>query len=258
MDDIFPFINERTLFSTQWQFRKGGVALAEYERQMREEAYPALERMKKRCLDENILQPSIVYGYFPCAEIDGSLVIFREDSRTEWLRFHFPRQDHGAHLCLSDYFRNSENSQPTDVVALMGVTMGHRVTEIAQQWYQAGDYKNYLYLHGLGVECAEALAEWAHRHIRQEWGIGGEDSPDVQKLFKKHYRGCRYSFGYPACPDLEDQAKLFELLQPERIGLMLSEQFQLEPEQSTTAVILHHPMAKYFNVTKSQDCTVPT
>jgi 5-methyltetrahydrofolate--homocysteine methyltransferase len=110
---------------------------------------------------------------------------------------------------------------------------------------------DYLYLHGLGVESAEALAEWFHRQLRREWGIGGDDSPSIPKLFKKHYRGCRYAFGYPACPALEDQAKLFKLLDPERIGLTLSEQFQLEPEQSTTALVVHHPQAKYFNVTRT-------
>jgi 5-methyltetrahydrofolate--homocysteine methyltransferase len=251
MEEIFEFLNERTLFSTQWQFRKGGVAIADYERQMETEAIPALTRLKKYCLDHNILRPSVVYGYFPCSADGQDLVVYRKDQKTEWLRYSFPRQDHGEHLCLSDYFRPIQPAA-MDVVAFMGVTMGEEVTRVATEWYQAGNYKDYLYLHGLGVESAEALAEYFHREIRKEWGIGGDDSPDPKKLFKKHYRGCRYSFGYPACPSLDDQAKLFELLEPQRIGLKLSEQFQLEPEQSTTAMILHHPMAKYFNVTKSE------
>ncbi len=246
MREVFRFLNDRTLFSTQWQFKKGGVHPAEYERQMQEVALPALERLKRYCLEENVLRPAVAYGFYPCASQGDDLVIYRDDGQTEWLRFAFPRQDHGEFLCLSDYVQPGETA--TDVVGFMAVTMGREVTKVAQSWYEAGKYQDYLYLHGLGVESAEALAEWAHQQARREWGIGADDAPDVRKLFKKYYRGCRYSFGYPACPRLEDQAQLFELLEPERIGLALSEQFQLEPEQSTTAMILHHPAAKYFNV----------
>jgi 5-methyltetrahydrofolate--homocysteine methyltransferase len=246
MADVFRFLNERTLFSTQWQFRKGNADPAEYERQMREVAQPALERLKRQCLEENILRPAIVYGFFPCAAEGDDLVIYQDDRQTERLRFTFPRQDGGEHLCLSDYFAPA--GAATDVVSFMAVTMGHEITRRAKVLFEAGQYTDYLYLHGLGVESAEALAEFWHQRVRQEWGIAGADAADVRKLFKKHYRGCRYSFGYPACPSLEDQGKLFDLLRPERIGLALSEQFQLEPEQSTTAVIVHHPAAKYFNV----------
>jgi 5-methyltetrahydrofolate--homocysteine methyltransferase len=130
----------------------------------------------------------------------------------------------------------------------MAVTMGSEVSRVTQEWYRQGKYQDYLYLHGLSVEATEALAEYFHRYIRQEWGIAHQDACEVRKIFKKHYRGCRYSFGYPACPRLEDQAKLFELIDPTRIGITLSEQFQLHPQQSTTALILHHPQAKYFNV----------
>jgi 5-methyltetrahydrofolate--homocysteine methyltransferase len=242
-------LNERTLFSTQWQFRKNNVAPVEYERQMREVAYPTLERLKRRCLDEGVLRPAAVYGYFPCAADGNELVVFHDDRVTERLRFSFPRQDHGEFLCLSDYHHNGR-AGATDVVALMAVTVGAEVSRQAQELFAGNKYTDYLYLHGLGVEAAEALAEWFHREIRREWGIAGSDAPEVRKLFKKHYRGCRYSFGYPACPALDDQAKLFELLHPERIGLSLSEQFQLEPEQSTTALVVHHPHAKYFNVTR--------
>ncbi|MFO0809497.1 MAG: methionine synthase [Gemmataceae bacterium] len=245
--DVFPFLNERTLISTQWQFKKNNVPPAEYERQMREVAYPAFERLKAVCVAENILRPAAVYGFFPCGSEGDDLVIFADDGSTERLRFTFPRQDHGEFLCLSDYVSPVDGGA-TDVIALMGVTVGREVTKVAHEWYRAGRYQDYLYLHGLGVETAEALAEYFHKKLRAEWGIGGDDSPKVEKLFKKHYRGCRYSFGYPACPALEDQAKLFQLLDPNRIGLSLSEQFQLEPEQSTTALILHHPAARYFNV----------
>jgi 5-methyltetrahydrofolate--homocysteine methyltransferase len=253
VEEVFGFLNERTLFSTQWQLRKSNVSPAEYERQMRQEAYPALERLQRLCLEENILRPAVVYGFFPCASAGNDLIIFDEGGSTERLRFSFPRQDDAEHLCLADYFRPTETVRASDVVAFMAVTVGPEVTRRALALYEAGAYKDYLYLHGLGVESAEALAECFHKRMRQEWGIAGEDAADVPKLFKKHYRGCRYSFGYPACPALEDQAKLFELLDPERVGITLSEQFQLDPEQSTTALVAHHPQAKYFNVTRTTD-----
>jgi 5-methyltetrahydrofolate--homocysteine methyltransferase len=249
VEELFGFLNERTLMSTQWQFRKNNVSLAEYERQMREVAYPALDRLKRMCLEENILRPAVVYGYFPCAAEGDDLVIYADDRRTERLRFSFPRQDHGDFRCLSDYFRAAENGRAADVVSFTAVTAGAEVTRRANELRTGHQYQDYFYLHGLGVEVAEALAEYWHRELRREWGIAGDDAAEVRKLFKKHYRGCRYAFGYPACPNLEDQAKLFQLLDPERIGLTLSEQFQLEPEQSTTALVAHHPQAKYFNVT---------
>jgi 5-methyltetrahydrofolate--homocysteine methyltransferase len=252
-DDVFPYLNERTLFSTQWQFRKNNVNPAEYERQMRDVAYPALERLKEQCLREDILRPAVAYGFFPCSGDGDDLVIYEADGATERLRFTFPRQDHGDYLCLSDYARPG-TGRATDVVAFMAVTMGEEVSRRTKELFAANRYTDYLYLHGLGVEAAEALAELFHKRVREEWGIAGDDSPDVRKLFKKHYRGCRYAFGYPACPNLEDQAKLFELLDPERIGLRLSEQFQLEPEQSTTALVVHHPQARYFNVTRTAGC----
>jgi 5-methyltetrahydrofolate--homocysteine methyltransferase len=204
-----------------------------------------------------------VYGFFRCASEGDDLVIFQDDGRTERLRFTFPRQPDQERLCLSDYFRPAERAaqstnQPraADYVSFFVVTVGREVSRRTQELFATNRYTDYLYLHGLGVESAEALAEFFHKRIRQEWGIGGQDSPDIKKLFKLHYRGCRYSFGYPACPDLEDQAKLCELLQPERIGVHLTESFQLEPEQSTSALVVHHPAATYFNVKAAQKCVV--
>jgi 5-methyltetrahydrofolate--homocysteine methyltransferase len=243
--DVYPFINERTLIGKQWQFRKSGASGLEYERQMREIAYPTLERLKRLCAEEKILRPEVAYGFFPCRSEGNDLIILRDDRATEWLRFSFPRQDHADGLCLSDYF-----SEESDAIALMAVTVGHEVSRRAKALFEADRYTDYLYLHGLGVETAEALAEYWHKHVRMVWGIGGNDAADIARLLKKDYRGCRYSFGYPACPDLEEQVKLFELLEPQRIGLALSEQFQLEPEQSTTALIVHHPAARYFNITR--------
>jgi 5-methyltetrahydrofolate--homocysteine methyltransferase len=247
MQEVFNFLNERTLISTQWQFRKNHVPPREYEKMMREVAYPALQRLKQQCLRESILKPAAVYGFFPCASEGDDLVIYEEDGRTERLRFNFPRQEQGEHLCLSDYFKPGQG-KATDVASFMAVTMGHEISRRTKELFETNCYTDYLYLHGLGVEAAEALAEYWHKRTRAEWGIGQEDAAEVLKLFKLRYRGCRYSFGYPACPALEDQAKLFALLEPERIGLALSEQFQLEPEQSTTALVVHHPEAKYFNV----------
>ncbi|MBX9627099.1 MAG: B12-binding domain-containing protein, partial [Gemmataceae bacterium] len=253
MREVFGYLNEITLFSTQWQFRKGGVKVADYEKQIAETARPALERLKKLCLDENILRPAATYGFFPAASDGNTLTVYHDDGRTPRVTFDFPRQDHGDQLCLSDYVNPAKDGKAVDHVAFLAVTMGRRVTEVAQEWYNAGKYQDYLYLHGLGVESAEALAEFFHRQLRLEWGIGGDDANEVRKLFKKHYRGCRYAFGYPACPRLDDQAQLFQLIEPGRIGLALSEQFQLEPEQSTTAIVMHHPQAKYFNVSRYTD-----
>ncbi|MFO0800126.1 MAG: methionine synthase [Gemmataceae bacterium] len=253
MKEVFGYLNELTLFSTQWQFRKGGVAVAEYERQIRDTARPALERLKDLCLRENVLRPAATYGFFPAASDGTTLTVYEDDHTTPKTRFEFPRQDHGDYLCLSDYVEPTREGRAVDYVGFMAVTMGREVSRIAHEWYEAKKYQDYLFLHGLGVEAAEALAEFFHQQLRREWGIGGDDAVEVRKLFKKHYRGCRYAFGYPACPRLEDQAQLFELIEPGRVGLALSEQFQLEPEQSTTAIVLHHPSAKYFNVSRYTD-----
>lgn len=254
MEAIFGYMNELTLFSTQWQFRKGGVKPEVYNRQIATEARPALERLKTWCLKENILRPAVAYGFFPVASDGNTLRVFDIDRNILREEFEFPRQDHGEYLCLSDYIQPAAEGRPCDYVAFMAVTMGHEVSRRAAELKAAGEYKDYLYLHGLGVEAAEALAEYFHQQIRREWGIADDDAGEVRKLFKKHYRGCRYSFGYPACPSLEDQAGLFRLIDPTRIGITLSDQFQLEPEQSTTAIVLHHPQARYFNVTRTAVC----
>jgi len=251
---VFEYINEITLFGQQWQFKKGGVAVAEHKRQIDEVARPALDRLKKLCLAENILRPAAAYGFFPAAANGNKLTIYEDDHRTPRTTFDFPRQDFADFLCLTDYVEPMGDGKAVDYVGFMAVTVGREVTKIAHEWYTAGRYQDYLYLHGLGVETAEALAEMFHKELRAEWGIGGHDSPHIRKLFKGHYRGRRYAFGYPACPDLEDQVPLFTLIDPTRIGITLSDQFQLEPEQSTTAIVVHHPSAKYFNVVRSTDC----
>ena len=250
LDTLLRFINKRTLFSTQWQFTKAKQNPREYERQMREIAEPNYARLVELVRRENIFHPKAVYGFFPAARDGNEVVIYHDDRRTERTRFAFPRQEFADRVCLSDYFREAEDGVAVDSVSLFAVTMGEEVSIKTKELFENDQYRDYLFLHGLGVEAAEALAEHFHQELRREWGIGGDDSPMIPKLFKKHYRGCRYAFGYPACPNLEDQTKLFELLEPGRIGLSLTEQFLLDPEQSTTAFVVHHPQAKYFNVSR--------
>jgi len=248
MADVFPYLNELTLFSTQWQFVKGGVDPKVYAKQIENTARPALARLKARCLAENILRPAATYGFFPAASDGETLTIYEADRRTPRREFHFPRQDFGDFLCLSDYVEPAIDGVAVDAVGFMAVTVGHEVTVACNALRAANEYTDYLFLHGLGVESAEAFAEYFHKRIRAEWGIGGKDSEQIIKLYKGHYQGRRFAFGYPACPRLEDQTGLMKLIDPSRVGISLTEQFLLEPEQSTTAIIFHHPNAKYFNV----------
>ncbi len=248
IDDVFPYLNELTLFSSQWGFEKGGVKPEVYKEQIDTTARPALERLKAFCLAENVLQPAATYGFFPAASDGQTLSVYAPDRKTVLQQFTFPRQDFADFLCLSDYVEPLQDGQPVDYIGMMAVTVGHEVTKRCNHLRDANKYQDYLFLHGLGVESAEAFAEYFHKHLRAEWGIGGKDSPTIQKLFKGHYRGRRFAFGYPACPRLEDQTGLFALIDPTQVGITLTEQFLLEPEQSTTAIVFHHPTAKYFNV----------
>jgi 5-methyltetrahydrofolate--homocysteine methyltransferase len=196
----------------------------------------------------------VVYGYFPCQSEGNDLIIYEPPTggtapttaRVKG-RIAFPRQMKDRQLCISDFFASVDSGR-IDVIPMHLVTVGQKASEHAKRLFDDNNYKDYLYFHGLSVESAEALAELWHQRIRQELGIAGKDAPEVKRLFSQGYQGARYSFGYPACPDLEDQALLFDLLRPERIGVALSEEFQLEPEQSTSAIIVHHPEARYFNI----------
>lgn len=248
MAAVFPYLNELTLFSTQWGFVKGGVDPKVYAQQIETTARPALSRLKAMCLSENILQPAATYGFFRAAAEGQTLFVYDADGKTVLQEFKFPRQEFGDFLCLSDYVEPLKDGVPVDYVGLMAVTVGHEVTKACNALRAENKYQDYLFLHGLGVESAEAFAEFFHRRMRAEWGFGDKDSPTIQKLFKGHYRGRRYAFGYPACPNLDDQTGLFALIDPTRVGITLTEQFLLEPEQSTTAIVFHHPNAKYFNV----------
>jgi 5-methyltetrahydrofolate--homocysteine methyltransferase len=247
LDEVFRYVNEVALIRGQWQVRKGKMKEEEYRKLLEEKVYPEFSALKDQIKRECLFQPRVVYGYLPCQSQGNDLIVYNDDQETERLRFTFPRQTDDRFLCLSDYFAPLESGR-MDVVAFDLVTMGKVASEHSAKLFAANDYKNYLYFHGLSVESAEALAELWHKKIREELGIAGKDSPDIKRLFSQGYQGSRYSFGYPACPNLEDQRKLFALLDGERIGVHLTDEFALEPEQSTNAIVVHHPEARYFNI----------
>jgi 5-methyltetrahydrofolate--homocysteine methyltransferase len=245
---IYPYVNKVALYRGQWGFKKGAMDDEAYEKQIEQEVEPIFRDLCRRCADENILRPQVVYGYFPVQSDGDDLLVYDPADHSRIIeRFSFPRQSARQRLCISDFFRSVSSGQ-MDTLGLMCVTMGSEVSVRARALFEANRYTEYLYLHGMGVECAEALAELWHKRMREEMGISGDDAPEIRKLFTQNYRGSRYSFGYPACPDMSDQEKLFRLLSPGRIGCVLTDNWQIDPEQSTSAMIVHHPEAKYFNV----------
>ncbi|GAA5765182.1 methionine synthase [Streptosporangium roseum] len=243
--DYAAFLDERATFMGQWGLKaaRGGDGPS-YEELVETEGRPRLRMWLERMQTEGLLEAAVAYGYFPCVS-DGDSLIILDDAGNERTRFTFPRQRRDRHLCLSDFFR-SKDSGEVDVVALQVATMGNRVSEAAAELFAKDAYRDYLELHGLSVQLTEALAEYWHARVRSELGIGGDES--LEDMLKVNVTGCRYSFGYPACPNLEDQVQLMELIDPSRIGVNLSEEFQLHPEQSTSALVVHHPEASYFNV----------
>ncbi|MDQ5973812.1 MAG: 5-methyltetrahydrofolate--homocysteine methyltransferase [Actinomycetota bacterium] len=246
--DYVPYLDERALFLGQWGLKPTRGDGPSYEELVETEGRPRLRHWLDRIQTEAMIEPAVAYGYFPCHADGDDLVVLNGDGE-ERTRFSFPRQRRDRHLCLSDFFRPKESGD-TDVVAFTVVTMGEAASRATAQLFEADAYRDYLELHGLSVQLTEALAEYWHARIRDELGLAAFDSTDMDYLIAKQgYRGSRYSFGYPACPDLEQQVQLMELLVPERIGVVLSEEFQLHPEQSTSAIIAHHPEAKYFNAT---------
>jgi len=243
IDDVATYLNETALFRNQWGFRpENGEDDPAFKDRVRNRLREELATAKAG----QLLVPQVAWGHF-AANADGDdLVIWTDESRaTERMRFSFPRQVEDPYLCIADFFRTVESGDK-DYASFMVVTMGSRVSEEAARLFAADEYQQYLYLHGLGVEMAEALAEYWHHRIREELGFADQDGPTLTGLFRQKYRGGRYSWGYPACPELEDNAKVVELLEADRIGVEVSEGFQLHPEQSTTAIICHHPQAKYF------------
>jgi 5-methyltetrahydrofolate--homocysteine methyltransferase len=245
LDDIAAYLNETSLFRNQWGY-KPDKELGEDDAAFKARVRPLLREQLAVAKAEQLLVPQVAWGHFAANGDGDDLVVYKDDTRSsEWLRFTFPRQTESPWLCIADFFRPVDSGEP-DWASFQVVTMGPRVTEEAARRFAADEYQQYLFLHGLGVEMAEALTEYWHRRIREELGFADEDGPTLTGLFRQQYRGSRYSWGYPACPDLEDNAKVVELLGADRIGVEVSEEFQLHPEQSTTAIVCHHPRAKYF------------
>jgi len=257
LGEIFPYINETALFKNQWQLKT--AAQQDYARLVAEKYRPILHNLQRDVEAAGWFTPKVVYGYFPCQSEGNDLIVYEPGEKIragkmlpagvrEIQRFSFPRQREGRRLCICDFFR-AKSSGIVDVLGLSVVTIGQRASHETQRLFEGGEYTRYLYLHGLSVETAEALAEYMHKRMRAELGIGKDDAARISDLFHQKYRGSRYSFGYPACPNLEDQTKLFALLHPEEaIGVRLTSAYLLEPEQSTSAIIAHHPAAKYFVV----------
>src|SRR6266478_4701334 len=252
--ELFHYINETALFKNQWQLKT--ASQQDYLRLVEEKFRPIKNQLEEEIIASGVFDAKVVYGYFPSQSDGNDVVVYdpeenkddQSGSKRELLRFTFPRQREGRKLCISDFF-SAKSSGKMDVIGLSLVTMGAKASVETQRLFEGGEYTRYLYLHGLSVETAEALAEFHHKKMREELGIAGEDAAEIRDLFHQKYRGSRYSFGYPACPNLEDQTKLFALLRPEEnVGVRLTSGFLLEPEQSTSAIVVHHPGAKYFVV----------
>ncbi|MCI0356676.1 MAG: cobalamin-dependent protein, partial [Acidobacteria bacterium] len=258
LNEVFRYINPTALFKNQWQLKT--ASQEDYARLVEQKYRPLLEKLQEEVAAGGWFHPQAVYGWFPCQSSGNDVILYEPNSRVEAgalarpsaaglreiQRFTFPRQKEGRRLCISDFFA-AQDSGRMDVIGLSVVTVGARASEESHRLFEAGEYTRYLYLHGLSVETAEALAELLHKRMREEIGIAGNDSPNICDLFHQKYRGSRYSFGYPACPSLEDQTKIFALLDPEHtIGVRLTSGYQIEPEQSTSAIVVHHPEAKYF------------
>ena len=253
IEELFWNLDLQALFAGQWQFRKPqGQSREEYDLFLQETVYPILETWKERVIKEKLLEPTLVYGYFPVLA-EGNTVYVYDPKDIDNIKnaepinsFVFPRQKSQRRLCIADFF-SPKDSGIIDVLPLQAVTVGHIATEFAQGLFKANQYTDYLYFHGLAVQMAEAIAEWSHTRIRHELGFGGEDPDNIRDILAQRYHGSRYSFGYPACPNMQDQYKLLDLLDAKRVGLEMDESEQLYPEQSTTALIVHHPIAKYFS-----------
>ncbi|MFE6720718.1 methionine synthase [Streptomyces albidoflavus] len=246
LKDYASWLDEGALFKGQWGLKQNRAGDGpSYEELVETEGRPRLRGWLDELHTKNLLEAAVIHGYFPCVSKGDDLIVL-DDAGNERTRFSFPRQRRGKRLCLADFFRPEESGE-TDVVGFQVVTVGSRIGEATAELFAANSYRDYLELHGLSVQLAEALAEYWHARVRAELGFGGEDPVDVEDMFALKYRGARFSLGYGACPNLEDRAKIADLLQPERIGVHLSEEFQLHPEQSTDAIVIHHPEAKYFN-----------
>jgi 5-methyltetrahydrofolate--homocysteine methyltransferase len=245
--DYASWLDERATFLGQWGLRaaRGGDGPS-YEELVETEGRPRLRMWLDRLHTENLLEAAVVYGYFPAVSKGDDLIVLDENG-AERTRFTFPRQRRDRHLCLADFFRPAESPDGPDVVGFQLVTVGAKIAGETAKLFEANAYRDYMELHGLSVQLTEALAEYWHARVRAELGFGSQDPATIDGMLKLEYRGARFSLGYGACPNLEDRAKIVDLLEPHRIGVELSEEYQLHPEQSTDAFVVHHPEAKYFN-----------
>jgi 5-methyltetrahydrofolate--homocysteine methyltransferase len=248
LEEVFPYLDLQALFVGQWQFRKPKEqSREEYDEFLARKVQPILEEWQQRIIADNLLHPTVIYGYFPCNAEGNTLYIYDQNDRSKLVTtFEFPRQSSGKRLCIADFFASKESGQ-VDVFPMQAVTVGEIATEYAQKLFQADNYTEYLYFHGMAVQMAEALAEWTHAKIRHELGFAAEEASNIRDILQQRYRGSRYSFGYPACPNIEDQFKQLDLLDTKRINMYMDESEQLYPEQSTTAIITYHPVARYFS-----------
>jgi 5-methyltetrahydrofolate--homocysteine methyltransferase len=243
LDEVVGYLNRTALFRNQWGYRPEA---GENDEEFKERVSAVLRAELDKAKAKDLLVPQVAWGFFAVNAEGNDLVVWADAERSaELTRFTFPRQKKEPWLCIADFFRATASGE-LDYAAFHLVTMGTAVSSETARLFAENRYTEYLHLHGLGVEMAEALAEYWHRRIREEWGFAHEDGPTLTGLFRQQYRGGRYSWGYPACPDLEDNAKVVELLEGDRIGVTVSEGFQLHPEQSTLAIVCHHPQAKYF------------
>jgi 5-methyltetrahydrofolate--homocysteine methyltransferase len=246
--EIFKFINKKSLFALQWQYKRNKDQTSkEHTKFIEEKVEPKFREWQDRAIKNQYLMPQAVYGYYQVNSDKNDLIVFEPDSDKEIVRFTFPRQLREKRRCIADYFLPIESGR-RDVLAVSLVTMGSIASQSSQKLFEANLYDDYLHFHGLSVESAEALAEWMHKKIRVESGFAEDDGESVEQLFRQSYRGSRYSFGYPACPRLEDQEKLFKVIDPTAVGVELSDEFQLHPEQSTSAIVVHHQESTYFSI----------
>jgi 5-methyltetrahydrofolate--homocysteine methyltransferase len=249
LQEVFAYLDRNALFAGQWQFRKTKQqSRDEYEAMLAEKAEPVLKHWIDRCLNDSLLAPGAVYGYFPVGRDENALRVFSDDQSTELGRFDLPRQRSGNRYCIADFFSDvSADGRPTDVLPMQAVTMGEKASIVAQELFKGDRYSDYLYFHGLAVQMAEALAEWVHARIRQELGFADPAGMPLRDVLAQRYRGSRYSFGYPACPNVADSRQQLLWLDADRIGLTMDASDQLSPEQSTTALVALHSKARYFS-----------
>jgi len=250
LEEVFSYLDRNALFAGQWQMRKSkDQSREEYEQQLRDKAEPVLQQWLQRARTEQLLTPRVAYGYFPCGRDGNAVVVFDpNDNSVELGRFDLPRQRSGNTYCIADFYRDlAPSGLPTDVLPMQAVTMGDKASAFAKELFQADRYSDYLYFHGLGVQMAEALAEWTHARIRRELGFAADEPDVLRDVLAQRYRGSRYSFGYPACPNVADSRPQLDWLAAERIGLSMDDSDQLEPEQSTTALVALHSQARYFS-----------